>query len=91
MAVLKAKTTIKHLTKKGFTQFEGDHHWFEFWHNGVFITRTKTSHNDQDIHDKLIGLMSKQCRVSSSFFKDFATCKKSKEEYIAELQSNNVI
>ncbi len=91
MAALKAKTTNKHLLKKGFKQVEGDHHWFEFWHNGIYITRTKTSHNDQDIHDKLISLMSKQCKVSSIFFKQFAKCEKSKEEYIAELITNNII
>lgn len=91
MASLKGKTTNQNLLKKGFIKSNGDHHYFEFWHNGIFITRTKTSHNDQDIYDSLIGSMAKQCKVSNGFFKDFAKCKKSREDYIKELKANHII
>lgn len=85
MAALNGKETNQALKNKGFVESPGDHHYFEFWHNGVFITKTKTSRNNQDIYDGLISAMSKQCRVSSGFFKEFAKCTKTKADYIAEL------
>lgn len=91
MAVLKGKTTNQSLLKKGFVKTDGDHHFFEFWHDGIFITRTKTSHDNQDISDGLISAMSKQCKVSGNFFKAFAKCDKSKAEYIIELKKNGII
>ena len=91
MAVLNAKDTNKNLLKKGFAKYEGDHNYFEFWHNGIFITKTKTSHNNQDIGDSLIGAMSKQCKVSKDFFRQFARCEKSKDDYVAELIATGII
>lgn len=91
MASLKAKDTESNLLKKGFTRYHGDHRFFEFIHDGVFITKTKTSHNSQDINDPLISLMSQQCKVSAGFFKAFAKCTKSKEEYIDELKKRGHI
>jgi len=91
MAVLNAKDTNKNLLKKGFIKYEGDHNYFEFWHKGILITRTKTSHNNQDIGDSLIGAMSKQCKVSKEFFKQFARCEQSKDEYVTELKANGIL
>jgi predicted RNA binding protein YcfA (HicA-like mRNA interferase family) len=91
MASLKGKTTNKNLLKKGFIQANGDHNYFEFWYNGTFVVKTKTSHNNQDISDGLISAMAKQCKVSNSFFKEFAKCNKSEEDYIQELKSNKII
>lgn len=91
MAVLKGKSTNKNLLKKGFLEAPGDHSYFEFWHNGVFITRTRTSRNDQDIDDYLIAAMGKQCKVDKNFFKAFAKCDKSQRDYINELKKNKII
>jgi predicted RNA binding protein YcfA (HicA-like mRNA interferase family) len=92
MSALNAKETIQNLTKKGFKPgIKKDHRCFEFWHENIFITRTFTSHNNQDIDDYLISQMSKQCKVSSSFFKEFAKCNKSKEEYVIELINGGFI
>lgn len=91
MASLNAKDTESNLLKKGFTKFQGDHRYFEFIHNGTLITKTKTSHNSQDINDSLISLMSQQCKVTSGFFKAFAKCTKSKDEYIEELKKKGHI
>ena len=91
MAALKGKTTNRNLLSKGFAKSNNDHRYFEFWHNGVFVTKTKTSHNDQDIYDPLIAAMSKQCKVGKEFFKEFAKCTKSKEDYIRELEKSGVI
>ena len=91
MATQKGKTTNKNLLKKGFTKTEGDHNYFEFWHEGKLITKTKTSHNNQDIYDGLIIVMSKQCKVGKDFFKEFAKCNKSQDDYIDELKNQNII
>ena len=91
MASLKGKKTVQSLLKKGFIQSDNDHHFFEFWHNGVFITKTKTSHNNQDINDHLIKAMSNQCRVDKMFFQEFAKCTKSKQDYIDKLIANGTI
>jgi len=91
MASLNGKNTNKNLLKKGFAKYNNDHNYFEFWHNGMLVTRTKTSHNSQDITDGLISAMSKQCKVSKDFFKKFAKCEKSQDEYISELVINGIL
>ncbi len=91
MASLNGKNTNKNLLKKGFAKYNNDHNFFEFWHKGMLITRTKTSHNSQDITDGLISAMSKQCKVSKDFFKKFAKCEKSQDDYISELITNGIL
>lgn len=91
MAVLDGKNTQKNLLKKGFQLSESHHHFFEFWHNGILVTKTKTSHNNQDITSGLISAMSLQCKVSNEFFKKFARCEKSKDDYVAELKKSKII
>lgn len=91
MAVLNGKKTLKNLLKKGFIKRESDHHVLEFWHDGIMITKTKTSHNGQDINDGLIDAMHKQCRVPKQFFVEFAKCTKSKEDYIKKLKEDKII
>lgn len=91
MAALDGKKTVKNLIKKGFIQSEGDHHWFEYWKDGKMISRTKTSHNSEEIHEGLISAMSKQCKVSKTFFTAFAKCTKTEADYVSELQNNGTI
>lgn len=91
MAVLKAKTTESNLLKKGFTRSPGDHRYFEFIIDGVLVSKTKTSHNSQDIGNDLITAMSNQCKMSKPFFKEFAKCTKSKADYIKELKEKKYI
>jgi predicted RNA binding protein YcfA (HicA-like mRNA interferase family) len=87
MSALNSKKTVQNLTNKGFKQVpdKKHHRYFEFWHNGVCVTRTYTSHNNQDINDYLISRMSDQCKVSPVFFKEFAKCNKSEKDYVEEL------
>lgn len=91
MASLDAKKTRANLLKKGFIESPGDHHYFEFWHDGKFITKTKSSRNSEPIHDGLIGAMASQCKMKPPFFKDFARCTKSQEQYIELLKSTGYI
>lgn len=91
MAVLKATKTKQSLRKKGFTQDESHHHYFEFWHEGKVIATTYASHNDEDINDYLIKAMSRQCLMDKSFFIEFVKCTKSKDDYIGLLKSKGEI
>lgn len=91
MAVLKGKTTRQNLLKKGFKIANGHHHFFEFYYEDKLIAKTRTSHNDQDIGEGLIDAMRKQCHVSANFFKEFAKCTKSEEDYVNELTQSGII
>ena len=91
MAVLKATKTKQSLKKKGFTEDNSHHHYFEFWHNGKVIATTYTSHNSEDIEDYLIKAMSRQCLMDKPFFVEFIKCTKSKEDYISLLKSKGEI
>jgi len=91
MAELKPKTTIQSLLKKGFLEAPGDHNYFEFHYDGVFILSTKVSRGTKPIYDSLISAMANQTKVGTGFFKQFAICTKSKADYIAELKKNGII
>ncbi len=91
MAVLKATKTKQSLKKKGFTQDNSHHHYFEFWYEGKVIATTYTSHNSEDIDDFLIKAMSKQCLMDKSFFVEFVKCTKSQNDYITLLKSKGEI
>jgi len=60
MAVLDAKKTLKNLYSKGFIVGEGrsvDHHHLAFVYDDIVISRTKMSHNMDDLGDFLISQM----------------------------------
>lgn len=92
MTVFKAKDVKSSLSKKGFIDEGGDHHYFVYYVDGkrtqVF---TKTSRNDQDINDNLISMMAKQTHLSIKDFKDLINCPLSKECYKEILKNNNII
>lgn len=91
MTPLKATKTKQSLRKKGFTQDDSHHHYFEFWYDGKVIATTYTSHNDEEINDYLIKAMSRQCLMDKPFFIEFIKCTKSKEDYITLLKSKGEI
>jgi hypothetical protein len=88
MASLPATKTRQSFIQKGFTSKEGPHHFYLFYHKGKLIAKTMVSHNDQDIGDKLISKMYKQCKMDKNFFIDFVKCHKSKEDYLELLKNN---
>ena len=91
MATLPASKTRQSFTQKGFITKEGTHHFYLFYHEGKLIAKTMVSHNDQEIGDKLISKMYKQCKMDKSFFIAFAKCDKSKEDYLEVLKKNGLI
>ena len=91
MASLNSKTTIQSLLKKGFLEAPGDHNFFEFHHDEKLVAITKVSRGTKPIYDTLISCMANQIKVSTGFFKQFATCTKSQKDYINELVKRGII
>ncbi len=94
MTTLKKNTAFKNLLKKGFiesTKKAPDHKRLELYVDGKFVTSTKFSHNNDDIRDPLIKLMSQQCKLSKNEFVDLANCPLSKEEYLEILKSKDLL
>lgn len=92
MACFKARKVKQSLAKKGFIEDSGDHYYFVLYENGKKTpVYTKTSHNDQDIGNPLISLMSQQLHLTKSQFLDLINCPLSKEEYIKILKNKNII
>ena len=91
MAVLNANKTRQSLLKKGFVTIEGDHHNYLYYHDGRVVTRTKVSHNDQDIGDGLISKMYKQCKISKMQFFDLINCPLDQAGYLELLRDQNLL
>jgi hypothetical protein len=95
MSPLDAKKTLQNMLRKGFVETINkgkDHKRIEFWHNGKLTrARTKLSHNDQELNDYLIGMISKQICLSRAQFVKFAICHMSESDYIEALRSHNYI
>jgi hypothetical protein len=92
MPILDANKTRKSLLKKGFVQLEGDHHWFLYYYQGKVVAKTKVSHNDQDIYDKLIGKMYKQCQmINKNQFIDLVNCPLDEAQYVEILKGQGII
>lgn len=81
------------LTKKGFELSKNNsnnHIWYEFTHNGKFVSRTKFSHSHSEIGDSLIGQISKQLKMDNKKqFLEFVDCTFSQEDYIKLLKKKN--
>ena len=95
MSPLDSKKTYKAMCSKGFQEAQKgnpDHKWIEFWHDGKLTrSRTKFSHNNQEINDYLIREMSKQVNLSKKEFVDFAKCTLSEGGYVEILRSKNLL
>jgi predicted RNA binding protein YcfA (HicA-like mRNA interferase family) len=93
MSLKKAKVEAG-LTKKGFEQIEGDHHFFVYVTSmGTRTTvRTKTSHTPEmkEIPDNLLGQMAKQCKLSKRDFVDLINCPLSQEDYEVKLRNQGI-
>lgn len=91
MASINSKKVESNFLKKGFIKSFNDHIFLEFFHEGIFVTKTKLSHNGQTIGDDLISIMSKQCKMSKTFFLEFSRCTKSKSDYVEALKKDGII
>ena len=81
------KSVMASLQKKGFVMTEGDHSYF-IYHTLTgkkTIVKTKVSHSGKDISKVLMGLMAKQCKLSSLEFHELVDCPLSQEKYEEKL------
>jgi len=79
--VVDAKKALKSLKKKGFSEYDGDHKFLEYYHKGKLILHTKISHGEKELNSYLIAQMSKQCKISKNEFLDLVNCPLSATAY----------
>ena len=81
------------LRAKGFRLKEGDHHFFNYFSLAGLKTAvfTKTSHHDKQISDSLLGMMARQCRLTSKMFANLIDCPLDQSSYEAELKKQGVV
>lgn len=95
MSPLDSRKTYNNLLKKGFresTTKSKDHKRVEFWYNGKLTpSRTKLSHNGEELVDYHIREMAKQTYMSKKQFVDFANCSLSEDQYIELLKTQKII
>ncbi len=93
--VLDKRKALKNLKNKGFIPAKNksvDHHYLEFYHNGVMILYTKLSHGStKDIDSYLIKQMSEQCKLSKDDFARLVNCTLSEKGYIEILLEKGLI
>jgi predicted RNA binding protein YcfA (HicA-like mRNA interferase family) len=91
MAPLDATTTRQALLKKGFKTKEGSHHFYLYYYEGKLVAKTMVSHNDQEIGNKLISKMYKQCCITKNEFLDLVGCQLDEQGYVKALKENGTI
>ena len=90
---LERKLIESSLTTKGFKFGSGDHNFYIYYSisgnkSGV---RTKTSHSHRELSDGLVSTMARQCRLTSSDFKDLVNCPLSRAAYEEKLKAQNLV
>lgn len=87
MASLRARDVEAALERKGFRKRDGHHAFFVYYtaNNQKTGVRTKMSHGENEIGNKLIGAMARQCRLAKEDFKRLIECPLSRDEYEAIL------
>ena len=92
MPVIKSEKIKASLKKKGFEQNNGDHQYYTLYHDGkktqIF---TKISHGKNEVGEPLLGMMSKQTRLSKKDFADLINCPLSKEKYLEMMRTQGYV
>ena len=83
----------KSLEKKGFQRKEGDHHYFNYYTKAGKKTQvfTKTSHGVKELDDSLLGMMSRQCKLSRQDFDRLIDCPLDRDSYERKLIEVGVV
>ncbi|HRF13587.1 MAG: type II toxin-antitoxin system HicA family toxin [Candidatus Accumulibacter phosphatis] len=81
------------LEKKGFQRKEGDHHYFNYYTKAGKKTQvfTKTSHGVKELDDSLLGMMSRQCKLSRQDFDRLIDCPLDRDSYERKLIEVGVV
>jgi len=95
MGPIDTKVLYNNLLRKGFkeaTNKSRDHKWIEFWYKGKLTKiRTKVSHGEKEIGDRLISFMSRQTYLSNNQFREFALCNITELQYIEILKKKMIV
>ncbi len=92
--VRKANDVEKSLEKKGFERKkQGDHNYFHYYTKMGKKTRvfTKTSHGAKEIDDSLLGMMSRQCKLTRQDFDRLIECPLDRDTYERKLIEGGVV
>ncbi len=92
MTTLKARKVQNNLMKKGFVPRGGDHVFLVLHIDGAETRiRTKISHGETDIGDRLIKEMARQIGLTNEEFVDFASCKISGGDYVQMISDSKFL
>lgn len=83
------------LLSKGFRERQGDHAYF-IYHDldgRKSLVKTKTSHgrSSKELGADLIGLMARQCRLTTKQFLELVDCPMSREDYEEHLRREGLV
>jgi len=79
------------LKRKGFQQSNNKHKYYHLYLNGKKEASTYVSHGkNQDLSQKLLGLMAKELGISIKDVVDLIKCPLSTEEYLAKRKDRSV-
>lgn len=93
MASLSVRDVESSLERKGFRKHDGHHAFFVYYSADNVKTgiRTKMSHGEKEIGNKLIGAMARQCRLSKDDFRKLVECTLSREQYESMLIETGLV
>ncbi len=92
MTTIKARKVQNNMMRKGFVPKVGDHVFLILQIDGAETrVRTKISHGETEIGDRLIKEMARQIGLSFNEFIDFASCRISGEEYIGIISESEFL
>lgn len=87
-----AREVMGALQRKGFHLVQRDHAYFQLYVDGKKTPiYTKVSHGEREIHDSLLGAMSRQLRLSKGQFGELVECPLSEAEYVGILREGGHI
>lgn len=87
-----ARDVMAALAQKGFGKKENDHTFFHLWVGGKKTPiYTKVSHGEKEIHDKLLGMMARQLRLSGKQFRELVACPFTAEDLVQHLRAGGHI
>ncbi len=87
-----AREVMASLKQKGFRKKENDHSFFHLWVAEKKTTiYTKVSHGEKEIHDRLLGMMARQLKLSSKQFRDLVECPFTADQLVEHLRNGGHI
>ena len=86
------RAVMASLERKGFVSAEGDHTYY-IYHTvdgRKTLAKTKVSHSGKDIADAILGMMARQCKLTTPQFRDLVDCPLSREGYEGILKAQGL-